>query len=512
MKMISRGVDTVNQLNVRKKYNIDNLRMTTDTEGNVVYKDPHLFYLSFGPLIHPFTKKKVMELTPYQYEFWNDIIKYPYNIAIKSNKIGLSTTCLIALYQNCMLRESAGNEKLVICQTQQMAKEHLYTLRQLLLNSDTYKHTLIMRPGKYLLKDEVTKVTQLFIHNPYNPAKPTRIIGLGSSAASSVSWKNVDVIYISDITKASTDYTEVIDGAFTRLAMSRGKFIIETIPRGPRGKIYSLWQDCLANKNDFRPHKYPVQLAIDAGLVSAEFIEEEKRRLGAFFTEYYGAEFISVGGNVFRPEHIQRAIELAKTQPAYDPSYLQDFPKSMGVDPAFGSESMFAIVVTQMRNGIIEVTYAEEFTGMDHDSMCRMILGMMHRMNITKVYIDGNMQSVSDMLKMKQNDVPSDEDRRIKSVPFDELRYSKYKINPIMFGGQRGYGMQMIQHAQRIFSENLIAIDELRFSPLIQQLKTATLVNPSGEAPSLDKETYGTMDLFDAFRLSLVNYGWNTPQ
>jgi hypothetical protein len=81
-----------------------------------------------------------------------------------------------------------------------------------------------------------------------------------------------------------------------------------------------------------------------------------------------------------------------------------------------------------------------------------------------------------------------------------------------MFGGQRGYGMQMIQHAQRIFSENLIAIDELRFSPLIQQLKTATLVNPSGEAPSLDKETYGTMDLFDAFRLSLVNYGWNTPQ
>lgn len=506
--MISRGIDTLNQLNIKKRYNINNLQMTTDSDGNVVYKDPALFYQSFGYLIHPFTKQKVKHLTEYQMEFWKDILSYPYNIAIKSNKIGLSTMCLIALYQNCMLRDSAGNEKLVICQTQQMAKEHLYTLRQLLLGSDTYKHTLIMRPGKYLLKDEVTKITQLFIHNPYNPGKPSRIIGLGASAASSVSWKNVDFIYISDITKAATDYTEVIDGAFTRLAMSRGKFVIETIPRGPRGKIYSLWQDCIAGKNDFRPHKYPVQLAIDAGLVSYEFIEEEKRRLGAFFTEYYGAEFISVGGNVFRPEHIQRAIELAKKQPGYDESYQRDYPKSMGVDPAFGSESMFAIVVTQMRNGIIELTYAEEFTGMDHDSMCRMILNMMHRMNITKVYIDGNMQSVSDMLKQKQNDEAAPDDRRIKSVPFDELRHSRYKINPIMFGGVRGYGMQMIQHAQRIFSENLIAIDELRFSPLIQQLKTATLVNPSGEAPSLDKETYGTMDLFDAFRLSLVNYGW----
>ena len=404
-----------------------------------------------------------------------------------------------------MLKKTAGNEKLVIAQTSKMAKEHLYTLRQLILSSETFKSTLIMRPGKYLLRDEATKVTELFIHNPYNPAKPSRIIALGASAASSVSWKNVDFIMVSDITKASIDYTEVIDGAFTRLAMTQGKFVIETIPRGPRGKVYSLWQDCLAGKNDFKPHKYPIEMAIQAGLVPQEFIDEERRRLGAFYPEYYGAEFISVGGNVFSDEQIDNAIKAQDQLNTKIPNQRAQFgfPKSMGIDPAFGSDSMFAICVTQMRNGMIEVIYAEEFTGIDHEKACNMIINIKNRYNISKIYVDMQMQSVSDKLKLMQNDLKDDKPTR--NVPFDQLRLSEYKINPISFGK---YGMQMIQHAQRIFSEKYIAIDKNRFSNLISQLRTATLINPSGERPELDKETYGTMDLFDAFRLSLVNYGF----
>jgi hypothetical protein len=485
------------------------LNMFTDTDGNVVYTDPHLFYQSFGYLTHPFTKQKVEHLAPYQYESWRDIIDYKYNIFIKSNKIGLSTLALMALFQNCMLKDGAGNEKLVIAQTSKMAKEHLYTLRQLILSSETFKNTMIMRPGRYLLRDEATKVTELFIHNPYRPEKPTRVIALGASAASSVSWKNVDFILVSDITKANIDYTEVIDGAFTRLAMTRGKFVIETIPRGPRGKVYSLWQDCLAGKNDFKPHKYPVEMAIQAGLISQEFIDEEKRRLGPYFNEYYGAEFISVGGNVFSEQQIADALEAASVlnQKPLNQSAIWSFPKSMGIDPAFGSDSMFAIVVTQMRNGIIEVIYAEEFTGMDHEKMCNLCINIMHRYNITKCYVDMQMQSVSDKLKLMQND--STDEKGTKNIPFDQLRLSEYKINPISFGK---YGMQMIQHAQRIFSEKYIAIDENRFANLVAQLKTATLVNPSGERPELDKDTYGTMDLFDAFRLSLVNYGFRAVE
>lgn len=505
-------MDNVDEMLLKRRIKkIDKrLNMDQDSLGNVVYVDPHLFYESFGYLTHPFTKQKVVHLAPYQYEAWRDILDYKYNIFIKSNKIGLSTSILISLFQNCMLKDSAGGEKLVIAQTSKMAKEHLYTLRQLILGSEMFKSTLIMRPARYNMRDEATKATELFIQNPYNPEKPTRIIALGASAASSVSWKNVDFIMVSDITKASIDYTEVIDGAFTRLAMSRGKMVIETIPRGPRGKVYSLWQDCMAGKNDFKPHKYPVELAINAGLVSQEFIDEERRRLGPYFNEYYGAEFISVGGNVFSPKQIQDAIEAADEiakKPQLAAHLQHAFPKSIGVDPAFGSDSMFAIVVTQMHNGMIEVIYAEEFSGMDHEQMCNLIVNLMHRYNITKAYTDMQMQSVSDKLKIMQNDIS--DDKNTKNVPFDQLRLSDYKINPISFGK---YGMQMIQHAQRIFSEKLIAIDQSRFSNLVAQLKTATLINPSGDRPELDKDTYGTMDLFDAFRLSLINYGWRQTE
>jgi len=509
---IGKKFDNIDDLLLKRRLKkIDKrLNMEQDSVGNVVYTDPHLFYQSFGYLVHPFTKQKVVHLAPYQYEAWLDILNFKYNIFIKSNKIGLSTLALIALYQNCMLKDSAGAEKLVIAQTSKMAKEHLYTLRQLILSSDTFKNTLIMRPARYQLRDERTKATELFIQNPYNPSRPTRIIALGASAASSVSWKNVDFILVSDITKASIDYSEVIDGAFTRLAMSRGKFVIETIPRGPRGKVYALWQDCLAGKNDFKPHKYPVEMAIDAGLVSKEFIDEERRRLGPYYNEYYGAEFISVGGNVFSPQQIEDAIKAQREineKPQLPHHVMQSFPKSIGIDPAFGSDSMFAICITQMRNGMIEVIYAEEFTGMDHEKMCNLIINLMHRYNITKAYTDMQMQSVSDKLKIMQNDLS--DDKNTKNIPFDQLRLSDYKINPISFGK---YGMQMIQHAQRIFSEKLIAIDETRFSNLVAQLKTATLTNPSGDRPELDKQTYGTMDLFDAFRLSLVNYGWRQTE
>lgn len=510
MKKIGIRLDGLDTLNAKRKYSIDNLQLVTDTEGNVVYRDPHLFYRSMGELTHPYTKKKVKHLTPYQYEAWEDILNNDYNIFIKSNRMGISVLCLMALFQNCLMKTTAGNEKLVVAQTLQMAKEHLYTLRQMILQSDNFRSTLIMRPGKYLLKDEITKVTQLFIHNPYNPARPTRIIGVGVGAATSVSWKNVDFIYCSDITKAAIDYTEAIDGAFTRLAISRGKFVIETIPRGPRGKVYTIYQDAVKGRNNFKHHKYPIEMAIEAGLVSEEFIEEEKRRLGPFFPEYYGAEFISVGGNVFRPELIQFALDMAETPQMKNFSETINFafPRSMGIDPAFGSDSMFAIVITQLRNGIIEVIYAEEFQGMDHERMCNMIVNLMARYNITRVYSDMQMQSVSDKLKQMKNDEINPNEGK-KAIPFDQLRFSNYKINPISFGR---YGMMMIQHCQRIFSEKILAIDGMRFGNLVSQLKTATLVNPSGDRPELDKKTYGTMDLFDALILSLVNYGFKNTE
>lgn len=471
---------------------------------DIVERDPQRFYESFGLLTHPGTQKPVEYLTDYQIDFWNSILDNKYNIAVKSNKIGLSTIALLALFQNCFFRHNAGYEKLVVGQTADMAKEHLYTLRRLILNSERFRHWLIMDHDKVLLRDEVTKARQLFIRNPYNPLKPTRIIALGSSSATSVSWKMVDFVLVSDITVAAKDYTATLDGAFTRLAMTNGRMVIETIPNGPQGRVYQIWQDAQAKKNDFTWFRLPVDLAINAGLINQKFIDSEKKRLGPFFPQYYGAEFITVGGNIYKAELIDASVKLARDlleEPQLEKQQAFNLPKSMGVDPAFGSDSLFAIVITQKRNGIIEVIHSEEFPGMDHDQMCRMIVNMMHRYNISKVYVDSQMQSVVDKVKSMTGD-PQYEGKRV-AMPLRDIPFSKYKVYGVNFGR---YGLEMIQHSQRIFSEGIIAIDETKHSNLLQQLRTATLINQNGRRPELDKDHYGTMDTYDAFNLSLVNY------
>lgn len=55
---------------------------------NNIPKDPNEFYKDFGFLTHPRTGKPVEYLTYYQKEFWKDIDRYRYALAIKSNKIG----------------------------------------------------------------------------------------------------------------------------------------------------------------------------------------------------------------------------------------------------------------------------------------------------------------------------------------------------------------------------------------------------------------------------------------
>ena len=86
-----------------------------------------------------------------------------------------------------------------------------------------------------LLREEKTKVTEMFIRNPYNKYKPSRIIAIPANAGQSVSWKEVKYVYCSDITMTDKNYDPTLKGAFTRLANTQGYFVIETIPNGPQG-------------------------------------------------------------------------------------------------------------------------------------------------------------------------------------------------------------------------------------------------------------------------------------
>jgi len=275
--------------------------------------DPDEFYQDFGLLEHPLTKKPVQHLTSYQYAVWKDGQRYRYREVIKSQKVGIITSSLIEDFQKA-ITTCKGKEILIIAQDTDHAKDHLYTLRKLISNSAKYSKFLISKPTELLLKDEVTKVMQLFIHNPDNPHKPTRIIGLGGSNPGSIwSWKEVAHIHMSDIAASTRiNDAEVFGAAFSRLANTNGTMLIESPPRAPSGMLYKIYEMSRLKKNidnseigQFKIHEIPATMAVDAGLITQEFLDAERERLGPLYPMYYECDFYNSSSTWYRPEYFQ---------------------------------------------------------------------------------------------------------------------------------------------------------------------------------------------------------------
>ena len=266
--------------------------------------DPKEFYNKLGPLDHQTTHQPVTNLTKYQIDAWRDAFKHKYRLIIKSQKIGLTTSCLMEDFQRAILPSShplscRGKEILIIAQTFDMAKEHLYTLRKIIMNS-SFKDFLITIPTSFLLKTETTKASVLFIANPENPNKPTRIIARGPRASSIWSWKEVKHIHMSDIVATNQiDDSQLFGAAFSRLANTDGSLLIETPPIGQRGYVWEIYkQSTLEDDENFEAGKFhlrkiPAAEAVFAGVISQKFLDQEKERRGILYAQLYECEFVN---------------------------------------------------------------------------------------------------------------------------------------------------------------------------------------------------------------------------
>jgi hypothetical protein len=472
-------------------------RVPSLPSDNEIPRDPQKFYEDFGLLKHPRTGEPSPKLTVYQYKFWKDGFYHQYRLGVKSQKVGLSTSVLMEDFQKA-ITSCKGYEILVICQTIDKARDHLTTLRHMILASKKYKPYLITRRTEVVLPDEVTRVTTLFIHNPDSPGHPTKIIGLGGNEASIWSWKEVKHIHMSDIAVITKkDYSGVINAAMTRLANTEGSIVIETPPYGPRGKVYEIYTQSKIARSDnpegqFKIMEIPAREAVAAGLITNSFLEGEKVRLGSQYPAYYEAEFSAATGSVFHIEDIDAASAVP-----YSPDEPLPYGgvSCIGIDPGFGS-SPFGICVSTFIDGKARIRFADEFPRPSHDEMALQIWDLIQHHNCNKVYIDNSSPSMIRSLKIHWGE-------RTDYENIDRDQYRFMKVEPISFGREH---KNMLAHAKMMIDKHYVAIAP-GFEKLLVSLKTAVEHNGA-----LDKEVTAYDNVFDSFRLCMLRYKEETKR
>lgn len=307
---------------------------------------------------------------------------------IKSQKVGGSFGGLEEDFQRS-LTNCKGKDILVVSQTQYHADEHLLKLKTRIINSANARKYLITEPSELLFREQKTKVKIATIKNPDNPLQPTRIIALGMAESGMWSWSNVGHIHMSDPTVANIkDDAPLFAAAFSRLANTDGTMLIESPPRGTHGQTFELYNQYLPkqqslSERDFKIFHVTAQDGVKEGLITQEFLDEEKMRLGALYPQYYLAQFISVSGNLFAQAAIDKAvIPLTETR--------QMTEKYMAVDLGYVT-SKFAIVIGEWEPKLrkIRILVAEEIATPKYEQMIERILRYRREYkNIMNIAID----------------------------------------------------------------------------------------------------------------------------
>lgn len=286
---------------------------TDDLAGEHIPDNGKEFYEDFGYLPHPWKRDAkgrplpVVELADYQLEFWNNQSNM---IMLKNNKAGVSTTSHLEMFWSRLMPNEAGFDALLVAQNQKIANMHLLDLKRLVGNSAKYNKYMIRRPDQELFKEEKTKLEVMYIRNPYNAARPSRILALGSSVPSGFSWKHVNRIHMSDISQIKKiEDAEFFSALYSRLANTNGIIKIETIPGAKKGEYYRIWQrankqkvdfvteDALAEdpenlSSTFTPIKITYVDSLKCGIISPDYISNAKRDLGPIeFARLFEAQF-----------------------------------------------------------------------------------------------------------------------------------------------------------------------------------------------------------------------------
>ena len=268
----------------------------------------------YAELEYPFTDSKtnqpIKTLAPYQLRTIENHLKYQKLLVLKSQKIGLSSLGIVMTLFHA-LTDCQGYEIVVLAQNKDKAIQHGRDMRKFLLGSAKYRNYLIQKsyPEMGLLRDEVTKMTEIYIHNRSNFRNPTQIHILSPSVGALASLKRVKFAWCSDITLVK-DVAERQQLYFlalmSRLILTEGPVFIECPTVGHLGPIYQIddnYQQKIKagitpGKYDFHVDRIPVMEAVKAGLMSEEAVEALRQEHGNMFGALFEANWFA-GDNVW---------------------------------------------------------------------------------------------------------------------------------------------------------------------------------------------------------------------
>lgn len=286
-----------------------------------ILRDYAKFWKYAGGVAHPRkrdkNKRPIRVLKPawYQIKFAN----MNHGVWLSSNKMGKTMGESINDFRTRLMPEHAGFDVLLVGQNQLIADQHLLDLKVWVLGSEKLAPYLITKPNRrFQLPEQKSKMSQMYIENPYNPEKPSRIIAIGFSESLAYSWKNIDRLHISDPAMiARRDQLSFFSGLYSRLSNTGGDIKIEGVAGQRIGYFWELCKTIFHLENKFEladEHKLEefasmtkfeslfttADDGVKEGIISKEYLdfarsimtEDEFKRI------YYG-EFAKPEGAIF---------------------------------------------------------------------------------------------------------------------------------------------------------------------------------------------------------------------
>jgi len=232
--------------------------------------------------------------------------------------------------------------------------------------------------------------------------------------------------------------------------------------------------------------------------------------------KYHGSAF----GNVLLPSTVDAAIELGKE---YDPTDEAEIKnpfvlRCIGVDPAWGGSSKFAIVLTQVKTrqyphgerDVIEVMVAEQHERANFSDMVSRVTDIFRTFNGFRhdvrsldfpVFVDqsaaGFLSSLRQAVGLEPRyDLLVEKARKAGFTQPRQIQSILGCIQPKLFTHTEN--AKMLSGLKQLFDQEMVAVNE-KFFDLITALRSAY----SSDGDTLDKQhSYGN-DLIDALMISL---------